>query len=483
MLAARAPFGEFGRRDLGRGRGLLSWYSTHETDTGQRRRPFIWRSSGWGKGPDGDLDGWGVVEQGRRGGEREAGGGGEGVFLNFARGAGEGPELVVDVAAEEPAAGVDGVEAVAFGEPAGQGELRGWAGGAVAGAEGGGGLAGMGAVACVVDETCAVVRGHGGVHVGKVEETAGDGDGDGVCGFEGPEVNAGRAPVAGNNAGAQVEFGKAGKAGEGWAEAGADAGHAERDDGDPGVAIAKIEGEGGGDERGDGLGGDGVVGEEQFAPPLGHDPGAAGERGGPVLLARQNRGEAHTSRLIGMTGRETEVKVRIGNFRAFRRRLREAGFRVKHRRVFERNTIFETEPPSLRPGGKILRLRESGGKCAITYKGPAVVGRHKSREEIEFGASDAEAAYELLTRLGYQPQFRYEKYRTEYARAGEPGVITLDETPIGLYAEVEGQEKWIDSITKTLGIADTEYITDSYGALYLKKCEEDGIEPTHMVFG
>jgi adenylate cyclase class 2 len=184
-----------------------------------------------------------------------------------------------------------------------------------------------------------------------------------------------------------------------------------------------------------------------------------------------------------MTGRETEVKVRIGNFRAFRRRLREAGFRVKHRRVFERNTIFETEPPSLRPGGKILRLREAGGKCVITYKGPAVVGRHKSREEIEFGASDAEAAYELLTRLGYQSKFRYEKYRTEYSRPGEDGVITVDETPIGLYAELEGQEKWIDSITKMLGIADTEYITDSYGALYLRRCEEEGISPTHMVFG
>lgn len=218
------------------------------------------------------------MEQGRRGGEREAGRGGEGVFLDVTGGAGEGPELMVDVAPEERAAAVDGVEAIAFGEPAGEGELRGWAGGTVRGAEGGGGLAGMGAVAGVVDEAVAVIAGHGGVHVGEVEGEAGDSDGDGVCGFEGPEVDAGEAAAAGADVGAEVEFGEAGEAGEGRAEAGADAGHAEGDNGDPGVAVVEVEGEGGGNEGSDGLGGDGIVGEEEFAPPLGHDPGTAGER-------------------------------------------------------------------------------------------------------------------------------------------------------------------------------------------------------------
>ena len=183
-----------------------------------------------------------------------------------------------------------------------------------------------------------------------------------------------------------------------------------------------------------------------------------------------------------MSGQETEVKIRITEFRAFRRRLRENGFRIKRRRVFERNRILETEPPSLRPGGRLLRLREAGGKYTVTYKGVATVVKHKSREEIEYAVSDAEAAMTIFQRLGYQTRFVYEKYRTEYTDTASEGIITLDETPIGIYAELEGPENWIDSTARILEIADTQYITASYGALYLKWCRQEGVEPGNMVF-
>jgi adenylate cyclase, class 2 len=201
-----------------------------------------------------------------------------------------------------------------------------------------------------------------------------------------------------------------------------------------------------------------------------------------MLQNPQNISNRHNSRLSLVKGLEIEVKVAVANFRQFRRQLREAGFRVKHRRVFERNTIFETEPPSLRPNGCLVRVREAGPRFTITYKGPATVGKHKSREEVEFSVSDADAAYTFLTRLGYHPHFVYEKYRTEYVDSTSSGIVTLDETPIGIYAELEGPEKWIDSTAKTLGIADRDYITASYGALYLTWCEREGIDPGHMKF-
>ncbi|MBZ2187042.1 MAG: class IV adenylate cyclase [Bryobacter sp.] len=182
-----------------------------------------------------------------------------------------------------------------------------------------------------------------------------------------------------------------------------------------------------------------------------------------------------------MNGIEIEVKVALESARGFQLRLRRAGFRVLHRRVFERNTLFDADPPTLRPNGCILRLREMGPRCLITYKGKAIVTRTKTREEIEFETSDSKAAHMILMRLGYQPKFIYEKYRTEYTDGH--GVVTLDETPIGWYSEIEGTEEWIDSTAALLGIDPQQFLTSSYGTLYLQWCERQGIEPGHMQFG
>ena len=65
--------------------------------------------------------------------------------------------------------------------------------------------------------------------------------------------------------------------------------------------------------------------------------------------------------------------------------------------------------------------------------------------------SDPDAFTLVLDRLGYQPAFRYEKYRTQLQAAGEPGLITIDETPIGVYLELEGPQDWIDSTAARLG--------------------------------
>jgi adenylate cyclase, class 2 len=183
-----------------------------------------------------------------------------------------------------------------------------------------------------------------------------------------------------------------------------------------------------------------------------------------------------------MTGTETEIKVAVASLADMKRRLKGQGFRVSRRRVFERNTIFDTEPLSLRPSGLLLRLREAGNRFTVTFKGKATVGRHKTREELEFTLSDAETAQAVLYRLGYHATFVYEKYRTEYVKDGEAGMITLDETPIGLYMELEGDELWIDSTAKSLEVADKDYLTASYGALYLRWCESRGCSPAHMVF-
>ena len=179
---------------------------------------------------------------------------------------------------------------------------------------------------------------------------------------------------------------------------------------------------------------------------------------------------------------ETEIKLPAGDVAAARRRLRRAGFRLHKRRVFEDNLILDTPENRLRKAGELLRVRHAGSDVILTYKGRAKNGRHKSREECEVAVEDWEAMVAIAERLGFHPAFRYQKYRAEYALPGTSGIATLDETPIGTFFELEGRPRWIDRAAQRLGFSGRDYITKSYGRLYLEWCEKRRIKPKDMVF-
>lgn len=175
---------------------------------------------------------------------------------------------------------------------------------------------------------------------------------------------------------------------------------------------------------------------------------------------------------------ETEIKLPVGDVRSARTMLRAAGFRVSKRRVFEANTVFDTGDLALRKSQQLLRLREAGGVATLTYKGPPLPSRHKSREEIETEMTRAGEFASILERLGFRRVWRYEKYRTEYRQERGGGVATLDETPIGVFVELEGNSRWIDRTARGLGFKPEEYILSSYGRLF----QDRGKKAGDMVF-
>jgi adenylate cyclase, class 2 len=179
---------------------------------------------------------------------------------------------------------------------------------------------------------------------------------------------------------------------------------------------------------------------------------------------------------------ETEVKLAVPDAKTGRRRLRAAGFRVFKRRVFEANTVFDTPALALRNAGLLLRVRQAGSVRTVTYKGRSTPSKHKSREELELIIPDARVMGAILEGIGFRPVFRYEKYRTEYRQYRGGGIATLDETPVGVYLELEGNAAWIDRTARRLGFSEQAYITVSYGALYLDWCRRLGIKPGDMVF-
>jgi adenylate cyclase, class 2 len=180
---------------------------------------------------------------------------------------------------------------------------------------------------------------------------------------------------------------------------------------------------------------------------------------------------------------EIEIKLRLPDkLEKIRRALREQGFRVSKSRAHESNVLFDTPKRLLRSHGKLIRVRRVGVHALLTYKGPSEPGRYKKRHEVEMSFPDPDALEQILNEIGYHPIFRYEKFRTEYAQTSRSGKVMLDETPLGNFLEVEGSPRWIDRTAKLLGFSTADYITRSYGYLYLAYCRERRTRPKDMLF-
>lgn len=181
---------------------------------------------------------------------------------------------------------------------------------------------------------------------------------------------------------------------------------------------------------------------------------------------------------------EAEVKLACDDLD----RLRGAGFQldIVEPRHFEDNWLLDTSDKAMLTQGKALRIRFARGKGWITFKGAvrdtgSVV---KVREEIELETTAPDRAIELLERLGFQRSFRYQKYRTVYQVAvdGKEVTVVFDETPIGNFIEIEGNESTVARVFEASGFSDTDIVRESYPELQAKRCNERGVPLEDLVF-
>jgi adenylate cyclase, class 2 len=161
---------------------------------------------------------------------------------------------------------------------------------------------------------------------------------------------------------------------------------------------------------------------------------------------------------------EVEIKFRIDDLPALARALRKCGFRLKTKRTHEMNALYDESGQKLRRKGELLRLRKYGAEWVLTHKAKGKVGRHKTRVETEIRVEEGAGMDTILRALGFEPTFRYEKFRAEWADA--QGHVVVDETPIGNFGEIEGPPRWIDRTAKALGIPRDQYVTSTYAELF-----------------
>jgi adenylate cyclase class 2 len=128
----------------------------------------------------------------------------------------------------------------------------------------------------------------------------------------------------------------------------------------------------------------------------------------------------------------------------------------------------------------VLRVRLENGKSRVTFKGPVQQSRMKLREEHETLVGDGEVLLKIFEELGLHIWFRYEKYREEFSH--EDVIVAIDETPVGVFVEIEGGEQGIDAMAAALGRTPADYILDSYRSLFLKHRDALGLTTSDMVF-
>jgi adenylate cyclase, class 2 len=180
------------------------------------------------------------------------------------------------------------------------------------------------------------------------------------------------------------------------------------------------------------------------------------------------------------SSKEIEIKFRVKKLPALTRDLQKAGFHVVTARTHEMNALYDLPKRPLQKRGELLRLRKYGAKCVLTHKAKGTVGRHKTRIETETGVADGKKMDAILRALGYEPTFRYEKFRTEWSDG--KGHVVVDETAIGNIGEIEGPARWIDQVARRLGVSRKDYMTDTYAGLFFTWKQQTQSPADEMTF-
>jgi adenylate cyclase class 2 len=158
---------------------------------------------------------------------------------------------------------------------------------------------------------------------------------------------------------------------------------------------------------------------------------------------------------------EIEIKLRVDDAGKAAEKVRAAGARLIRPRHLEDNTLYDFEDGRLAAKGQALRLRKTGRRGLLTFKGPTVKSRSfKVRAEHETAVKDPAELRKILKALGLKPVFSYRKHRTLFLKGRLR--VALDETKVGCFLELEGERHEIVRFAGALGYERRDFIRADY---------------------
>lgn len=184
---------------------------------------------------------------------------------------------------------------------------------------------------------------------------------------------------------------------------------------------------------------------------------------------------------------EIEVKLRLASRDEALARLGRLGAEPRDGRHFEDNEIYDTARLTLGREGSLLRLRITDGNGLITFKEKVETDLNaKVRREVETEVSDSGAVRAILGKLGLIKVYRYQKHRSYYGWTDPEGegdlCISLDETPIGVFVELEGAPGAIDRAARIMGYTQDDYIVEDYRTLHRAWLRDHDLPDGDLVF-
>lgn len=188
---------------------------------------------------------------------------------------------------------------------------------------------------------------------------------------------------------------------------------------------------------------------------------------------------------------EVEVKLAARSVREAMDRLGRLPAALENDRCLEDNEVFDTRDGRLRQSDTLLRLRrvDSGGVVTgiVTYKEKVETPmKAKVRSEAQTSVGSPDALRDILLKLGFVRVYRYQKYRSYHGwtdpESGARLSLSLDDTPIGVFIELEGEKIAIDRAAIRMGYTENDYIVEDYRSLHEDWLARRGLPSGDMVF-
>lgn len=168
---------------------------------------------------------------------------------------------------------------------------------------------------------------------------------------------------------------------------------------------------------------------------------------------------------------EVEVKAKIDNFKDIEKKLDEIGAH-KSKKEFQEDIYFNSPVVDFAKTDEALRIRTTkqndDTNIFITYKGPKIDEKSKTRKEIEMGIDDSEKCSDIFEAIGFEKVRTVRKNRQYYTYKNFE--ISLD--------DIEGLDPYMEIEVALEDGADYSEAQDSIFKLFEKLGITDGFERT-----